>query len=71
MNVTAAQMVAVAELSDRTGWEVISPLSGPRQLATWLSVLEAGRSGEPYEQVLAAVMSSPAADLLAAVETVS
>ena len=35
----AAHLFTVAEISDTTGWEVISPFSGPRQLVTWLAVL--------------------------------
>jgi hypothetical protein len=37
--VNAAHVIAVADLLERNGWDVVSPWQGPKQLCGWIAVL--------------------------------
>ena len=63
-DVNAAHLFTVAELLDKTGWDAISPWSGPRQLMTWLAVLTASAEGVEVPDALQRIFALNVSQLL-------
>jgi hypothetical protein len=66
--VVVAHVVSVCELVG-DNWSAVSPWSGPRALAAWISVLWAAASGKPVTDAMTTVFSLPLTRLTSALST--
>lgn len=67
-DVLAGDLVSVQLLLGGS-WENCDPLAGPVQLMAMITALECRTTGRDLDEVMAEVRMSPAAELLAAVQT--
>jgi len=58
-------VISVAELLDGAGWDVCDPRIGPRQLATWITVLLASTEQITIEDAMRRVFALPLDELVA------
>lgn len=64
-DVTAAHLVAVADLLGADSWTSASPWTGPKALAAWIAVLVAASKGD-LDEALAEVYAASGGTLLGA-----
>jgi hypothetical protein len=66
---TVADFVGVAELLAGANWNQIDPTLGPRELATWVAVLEVNHGdGENISVEIEKIMRIPMVELIQRIE---